>query len=140
MNFLNFVFLFTKTDDIINPKIPTPMNKVKGTICEFTEAFLKITSFKACMAQASGVNLEIICIYFGASSKEKKEPPSMPVTVTNMAVDIVKFCCFFVNKTNMAVMLVNKSKYAANTRQTANMLFVMLTFSKYFPASKIAIT
>ena len=77
--------------DSIKLRILTLMNIVKGITCELIELLLKITSFKDCIAQDSGVNLEIVCIYLGASSKEKKEPPSMPVTVIIMLEKIVKF-------------------------------------------------
>lgn len=71
---------------------------------------LKIMLFKDCIAHASGVNLEITCIYFGAISNEKKEPPIIPLTA--IMIDAAEVNCFWllINGTIIIVMQVNANK------------------------------
>lgn len=125
--------------ETVNANTPRTVKKTRGMNCEETEALRITTAFNASKVQASGVNLEIICIYFGAISMEKKEPPIKPVTVMIMADRIVKFCCFFVSSAKSSVRPVSKNRYAKRISPMPSRLLILPSLRKYLPAARTPI-
>ena len=126
---------------MIKPAVPMERNIIIDVNSEDKEALLKIIFFKDLIAQASGINFEIICITLGAiSSIEKNAPPSIPVSAINTAPTIVKLCCFFIKGTNSITIPIMAKMYSANIIASEKMLVTMLILRVYFPAINITAT